>query len=226
MDNRFSRTALMFGEDLISKFKNTKIAVFGIGGVGSYVVEALARCGIGHFLLVDKDVVDVTNINRQIIALSSTIGRPKTEVAKERILDINPNATVEIKTVFYNSETADTINFSEYDYIIDAIDTVTSKLLMIEQAKKSDIPIISCMGTGGKKNPSLLEVTDIKKTNTCPLAKVMRKELKDRGIDSLKVVYSPEKAVKADGIIPSNSFVPSSAGLLIASEVINDLSKI
>lgn len=225
MDNRFSRTALMFGEDMILKLKNTKIAVFGIGGVGSYVVEALARCGIGYFLLVDKDVVDITNINRQIIALSSTIGMPKTDVARERILDINPDATIETKTVFYNAETANMFNFSDYDYIIDAIDTVTSKLLMIESAKKAGVPIISCMGTGGKKNPSLLEVTDIKKTNTCPLAKVMRKELKQRGIDSLKVVYSPEKAVKADGIIPSNAFVPSSAGLLIASEVINDLTK-
>lgn len=222
---RFSRTALLIGEDSFAKLKEKNIAIFGIGGVGSYVAEALARCGIGHFTLVDKDVVDITNINRQIIALSSTIGQPKVEVAKKRMIDINPDIQIESLNIFYNAETAECVDFTKFDYIIDAIDTVTSKLIMIEKAKSAGVPIISCMGTGGKMNPSLLEVTDIKKTNTCPLAKVMRKELKERGIDSLKVVYSPEKAVKADGIIPSNAFVPSSAGLLIASEVVKDLIK-
>ncbi len=225
MKEIFSRTALLIGEDSLNKLNNKKIALFGVGGVGSYVAEALARCGVGHLTIVDKDVVDVTNINRQLIALSSTIGKPKAEVAKQRILDINPDVQVDAVCSFFNSETADSFNFEEFDYIIDAIDTVTSKLIIIEKARKAGTPVISCMGTGGKINPSLFEVTDIKKTHTCPLAKVMRKELKERGIDSLKVVFSPEMPIKSKDVIPSISFVPSSAGLLIASEAIKDLIK-
>lgn len=225
MKDIFSRTSLLIGEENLEKLTNKKVALFGIGGVGSYVAEALARCGIGRFVIVDSDKVDVTNINRQIIALCSTIGKDKVVVAKDRISDINPDAEVDTVCTFVNSENIDNFKFEEFDYIIDAIDTVTSKLLIIEKAKKHSIPIISCMGTGGKLNPSLLQITDIKKTHTCPLAKVMRRELKTRGITNLKVVFSPEEAVKSQGIIPSISFVPSSAGLLIASEVVKDLIK-
>ncbi len=223
MDNIFSRTELLIGENAMKTLTNKHVAIFGVGGVGSYVTEAIARCGVGHITLVDKDVVDPTNINRQLIALHSTIGQPKAEITKKRISDINPNAAVDALCMFYNEETADKFDFENFDYIIDAIDTVTSKLLLIEMAKKANVPIISCMGTGGKLNPSLFEVTDIKKTHTCPLAKVIRKELKDRKIYNLKVVFSPEKPVKSSEIIPSISFVPSAAGLLIASEVIKDL---
>ena len=226
MKDIFSRTALLIGEDAILKLKNKHVALFGIGGVGSYVAEALARCGVGHITLVDKDNVDATNINRQLIALHSTVGKPKAEVAKMRIADINPDARVDALNIFYNAETSSQFNFSDFDYIVDAIDTVTSKLLLIENAKKEYIPIISCMGTGGKLNPSLFTVTDIKKTHTCPLAKVMRRELKNHGINSLKVVFSPEMPVKSSGVIPSISFVPSAAGLLIASEVIKDLTEL
>ena len=225
MKELFSRTSLLIGDDNLLKLKYKHVAVFGIGGVGSYVLEALARCGIGTLTIVDKDVVDVTNINRQLIALNSTIGKAKADVAKARALDINPNLSVNAERIFFNSETASRFDFESFDYIIDAIDTVTSKLLLIEKARESNTPVISCMGTGGKLNPSLFEVTDIKKTHTCPLAKVMRKELKERGIYDLKVVFSPEKPIKAGEIIPSISFVPSSAGLLIASEVVKDLTK-
>lgn len=223
MKDIFSRTELLIGADNLKKLTNKKVALFGIGGVGSYVAEALARCGVGRFTIVDSDKVDATNINRQIIALHSTVGKEKVTVAKERILDINPSAEVEEFCSFISAENIDNIDFSMFDYIIDAIDTVTSKLLIIEKAKESNVPVISCMGTGGKVNPSLLTVTDIKKTHTCPLAKVMRRELKNRGINNLKVVFSPEEAVKANGIIPSIAFVPSVAGLLIASEVVKDL---
>lgn len=223
MKDFLSRTALLIGEENLEKLTNKKIVLFGIGGVGSYVAEALARCGIGHITLIDKDNVDITNINRQIIALHSTVGKPKTEIMKNRILDINPGADVKTLNIFYGNDTISAVDFSNYDYVVDAIDTVTSKLIIIENAKKNNIPIISCMGTGGKLNPSMLQVVDITKTHTCPLAKVMRKELKDRGIRNLKVVFSPEKAIKSEGVIPSISFVPSTAGLLIASEVIRDL---
>lgn len=219
----FSRTELLIGTENLNNLKNKKIALFGIGGVGSYVLEALVRCGIGRFVIVDSDKIDETNINRQLIALHSTIGKTKVEVAKNRALDINPHVEIELLCEFITAENIDKIDFSKLDYIVDAIDTVTSKLLLIEKAKEYNVPIISCMGTGGKMSPDLLQVADIKKTHTCPLAKVMRKELKDRGINSLKVVFSPEKAVKSDKVIPSISFVPASAGLLIASEIVKDL---
>ena len=226
MDNRFSRTELLIGKEAIEKLNKSKVAVFGIGGVGSYVVEGLARAGVGSFILVDKDEVDITNINRQIIATTKTIGRPKVEVAKERILEINPEARVEIYQEFFLPETKGILDES-IDYIVDAVDTVTAKIELIVRANKLNIPIISSMGTGNKLDPSKFEVTDIYKTSVCPLAKVMRKELKIRGIKKLKVVYSKEEPIKQEerGVPASISFVPSVAGLIIAGEVIKNLSK-
>ncbi len=223
MNKIFSRTKLLMGEEKFNKLQAKNVAVFGIGGVGSYVVEALARCGINKISVVDKDVVDITNINRQIIALNSTVGMNKTDVAEARIMDINPSAEVKKFNLFFDAEVAETFPFDDYDYIVDAIDTVTSKLVLIKKAKEKNIPIISCMGTGGKLNPALFQVADINKTSVCPLARVMRRELKSRGITSLKVVFSTEQPIKSEDIIPSISFVPSSAGLLIASEVVKDL---
>lgn len=226
MHEQFSRTEMLIGEDALKKINNSKVAVFGIGGVGSYVVEALARAGIGKFLLVDKDVVDVTNINRQIIATHKTIGKPKVEIAKNRILEIFPDAKVEILQEFFMPDSKDIFD-DRVDYIVDAVDTVTAKIELAIRAKNMDIPIISCMGTGNKLDPTKFEVTDIYKTNVCPLAKVMRKELKQRGITNLKVVYSKEEPIKhEEGRTPGSiSFVPSVAGLIIASEVIKDLIK-
>ncbi|MBR3888021.1 MAG: tRNA threonylcarbamoyladenosine dehydratase [Clostridia bacterium] len=229
--NEFSREELIIGKENVDKLNTKKVAVFGIGGVGSYVVEGLARAGIQNFVLIDNDVVAESNINRQLIALHSTIGMPKVEVAKNRILDINPNAEIEIKQEFYNKDTNNWIDNS-IDYIIDAIDTVTSKLDLIEQAKNLNIPIISCMGTGNKLDATRFEIVDISKTSVCPLAKVMRKELKNRGIKNVKVLYSKEEPIKAIAdetngkhAPGSISFVPSVAGLLIAGEVIKDLIK-
>ncbi len=226
MDNRFSRTELLIGKESIEKLNKSKVAVFGIGGVGSYVVEGLARAGVGSFILVDKDEVDITNINRQIIATTKTVGRPKVEVAKKRILEINPEAKVEIYQEFFLPETKGILDES-IDYIVDAVDTVTAKIELIVRANKLNIPIISSMGTGNKLDPSKFEVTDIYKTSVCPLAKVMRKELKIRGIKKLKVVYSKEEPIKQEerGVPASISFVPSVAGLIIAGEVIKNLSK-
>lgn len=226
MDNRFSRTELLIGKEAIEKLNKSKVAVFGIGGVGSYVVEGLARAGVGSFILVDKDEVDITNINRQIIATTKTVGRPKVEVAKERILEINPEARVEIYQEFFLPETKGILDES-IDYIVDAVDTVTAKIELIVRANKLNIPIISSMGTGNKLDPSKFEVTDIYKTSVCPLAKVMRKELKIRDIKKLKVVYSKEEPIKQEerGVPASISFVPSVAGLIIAGEVIKNLSK-
>ena len=221
----FSRETLLVGTEVMKAIAAKNVIIFGVGGVGSWCAESLVRSGIKHLTIVDSDVVCVTNVNRQLMATTKTIGRVKVDVLKERLLDINPLAQINAIQGVYNEETSASFNLCSYDYIIDAIDTVTSKLLLIEKAKEYNVPIISCMGTGGKTNPSLFEVTDIKKTHTCPLAKVMRKELKERGINSLKVVFSPEQPVKANDIIPSISFVPSSAGLLIASEVIKDLIK-
>ena len=229
----FSRTATLLGNEAMEKLKNARVAVFGIGGVGGYAVEALARSGIGTLHLIDKDVVSESNINRQIIALRSTIGKYKTEVAKARIADINPDCIVYTHNVFFLPETADEFDFTAFDYIIDAIDTVSGKIALIEKAKQNGVPIISAMGAGNKLDPTAFEVADISQTSVCPLARVMRKELKKRGIDDVKVVYSKEDC-KIEGVevgetgkpIPASvAFVPSVAGLLIAGEVIKDIVK-
>lgn len=224
MENQFSRTELIIGKEKLEVLKKAKVAVFGIGGVGSYVIEGLARIGIGNFILVDKDEVSISNINRQIIATHATVGKDKVEVAKARILEINPNAKVEIYKEFFMPETSGILDES-IDYIVDAIDTVTAKIELIVRANKLNIPIISCMGTGNKMDPTKFEIADIYKTSVCPLAKVMRKELKGRGIKKLKVLYSKEEAIKTEGNIGSLSFVPSVAGLIISGEVIKDLIK-
>lgn len=231
MEIKYSRTALLIEEEGVEKLKRARVAVFGIGGVGGYVVEALARAGVGTLDLVDKDTVSESNINRQILALHSTVGKWKTEVAKERIKDINPDITVHAHNLFYLPETADTFDFSAYDYVVDAMDTVSAKLALIERAKNANTPVISSMGTGNKLDPTAFEVADISKTLICPLARVMRKELKRRGIEHLKVVYSKEEAKpptlfdeESGKPIPGSiSFVPSVAGLIIAGEVIKDL---
>ena len=252
MTNQFSRTELLIGKNGIEKLQKSKVAIFGIGGVGSYVVEGLVRAGIGNFILVDNDKVSLTNLNRQLISTQKTIGKNKVEVAKERILEINPNAKVEIYKEFFMPESTgildDTIN-----YIVDAIDTVTAKIELVVRANKLNIPIISCMGTGNKLEPTKFEVADIYETSVCPLAKVVRKELKARGIKQLKVVYSKEEPIKPDTTnyeevscfddtkqeetgaakekmskkqVPGSiSFVPSVAGLIVASEVVKDLLK-
>lgn len=232
MDNRFARAELIYG-DALYKLRTKRVAVFGIGGVGSYAAEALARSGIGAIDLIDSDTVDITNINRQLYALTSTIGKYKTDVAKERILDINPDCRVTAHTFFYSAETADSIPLKAYDYVIDAIDSVTSKLLLIERAKAANVNIISSMGTGNKTDPSRLEITDVFETSVCPLARVMRHELKKRGISGLTVCCSKEEPVKAapqeDEVgdkrpVPgSTSFVPPVAGMMIAGRVINEL---
>ena len=227
----FSSSEMMIGLENLNKLKTKKVIVFGIGGVGGYVVEALTRSAIGRIDIVDSDKISSSNINRQIIALNSTIGQYKTEVMKKRMLDINSEINVETYNIFFLPDNQDEIDFSKYDYIVDAIDTIKAKIALVECAKKYDIPIISSMGTGNKLNPSMLEVSDIYKTSVCPLARVMRQELKKRNIDKLKVVYSKEIPIKNKNIdgknIPSsNSFVPSVAGLIIASEVVKDLLNI
>ena len=230
MENQFSRTELIIGKEKVESLKNAKVAVFGIGGVGSYVVEGLARVGIGNFVLVDKDEVSVSNINRQIIALHSTVGKAKVEVAKDRILEINPDAKVDVYQEFFMPETKGILDES-IDYVVDSVDTVTAKIELIVRANKLNIPIISCMGTGNKLDPTRFEITDIYKTSVCPLAKVMRKELKSRGIKKLKVLYSKEEPIKLEvnekekRTPGSISFVPSVAGLIIAGEVIKDIIK-
>lgn len=231
--NAFSRTELILGEENMEKLKKARVAVFGVGGVGGYVVEALARSGVGRLDLIDQDTVSLTNINRQIIALHSTLGRYKVDVARERILDINPDAEVNVFKIFYLPETAGQFDFTEYDYVVDAIDTVTGKLMLAEQAQRAGTPIISSMGAGNKLNAAAFEVADIYETSVCPLAKVMRRELKKRGISRLKVVYSREVPICPKAGAPEDSskrqtpgsvaFVPSVAGLLIAGEVIRDL---
>ena len=228
MQDWLSRTEGLIGRENIEKLNNKKVAIFGIGGVGSYVVEALARVGIGRFILVDSDDVSITNINRQIIATTRTIGEPKVEVAKEGILEINNKAKVEIYKEFFTSNTKGILDDS-ISYIVDAVDTVTAKIELVVRANKLDIPIISSMGTGNKLDPTRFEVSDIYKTSVCPLAKIMRKELKKRNISKLKVVYSKEEPIKTSisengkKVPASISFVPSVAGLIIASEVIKDL---
>jgi tRNA A37 threonylcarbamoyladenosine dehydratase len=250
MLDEFSRTELLLGKAAMAVLRQSTVAVFGIGGVGSYAVEALARSGVGHFALVDDDKVCQTNLNRQLIATRKTIGSPKVEVMKQRILEINPKAQVETHICFYTAENAAEFDLHRFHYIVDAIDTVSSKLTLIIGAKDAGVPIISCMGAGNKLDPTRFEVADIKKTSVCPLAKVMRKELKIRGISDLKVVYSKEPPIKPRQdenlsckmhcICPkgtlrsfptrrqvpgSIAFVPSVAGLIIAGEVIKDLIK-
>lgn len=244
--NTLTRTEILIGEDNIEKLKNSSVIIFGVGGVGSFCVEAIARCGISNIHIVDDDTISITNINRQLIATHSTIGKDKIEVVKQRILDINPNANVTASKLFYTKDTVSSIDLSKYDYIVDAIDTISSKILLVEEATRQNVPIISSMGTGNKLDPTKFAVTDIYKTSMCPLAKVMRYELKRRGIKKLKVVYSTEKPIKPAPIkldenakstsefrdtnrrreTPGSiSFVPSVAGLIIASQVVNDILK-
>ena len=223
----FSRTESLIGAAALEKLKNAKVAVFGVGGVGGYAVEALVRSGVGELLLVDSDKVSESNLNRQIIALHSTLGQYKTQVAKARAEDINPAVKVTTKEVFFLPENADEFDFSSFDYIVDAIDTVSGKIALIEKAKQSGVPVISAMGAGNKLDATAFEVADISKTSVCPLARVMRRELKKRGIEKVKVVYSKEEP-KGDGeqrTPASIAFVPSVAGLILAGEVVKDLIK-
>lgn len=232
MSERFSRTELLVGRKNMERFAAARVAVFGVGGVGGYVVEALARTGIGTLDLIDNDTVSESNMNRQIIATTKTVGEYKVDAAKRRIQEINPEAKVNIYKTFYMPETADQFDFTEYDYVVDAIDTVTGKIEIIIQAEKAGVPVISSMGAGNKLNPAAFEVADIYKTSVCPLAKVMRRELKKRNIKHLKVVYSKEEPLtplvkigeeKRRQLPGSMAFVPSAAGLIIAGEVIRDL---
>lgn len=233
MLNQFSRTELLIGKDGIEKLSRSRVAVFGIGGVGGYVVEALVRSGVGSIDLIDNDTVALTNLNRQIIATHSTIGKYKVDVAEERAKDINPEVNVKTYKTFFTPETSKEFDFTKYDYIVDAIDTVVGKLELIVQAKKAGIPVISSMGAGNKMHPEMFEVSDISKTSVCPLAKVIRQELKKRNIKKVKVVYSKEIPIKPlssdekvtgkKQIPGSNAFVPSAVGLIIAGEVIRDL---
>lgn len=231
--NQFQRTQILLGEDKMNKLYNSKVAVFGVGGVGGYVVEALARSGVGSFVIIDKDTVSLSNINRQIIATHDTIDKYKVDVMKERILSINPEANVDARRCFFLPENANEFDFSEYDYVVDAVDTVTAKLEIITRAKQSNVPVISSMGAGNKLDPTKFQVADIYKTTMCPLAKVMRNECKKRKIKKLKVVYSTEQPIKPIEEVKeegrrstpgSVAFVPSVAGLIIASEVIKDLT--
>ena len=251
MLTQFSRTELLLGKDAMNRLAGARVAVFGIGGVGGYVCEALVRSGVGAFDLIDDDKVCLTNLNRQIIATRSTVGKYKVDVAEQRVKEINPDAVVHTYKTFYAPQTAEQFDFTRYDYIVDAIDTVTGKLELVEQAQRSGVPVISCMGVGNKLNPTQLEIADIYKTSVCPLAKVMRRELRKRGVDKLKVLYSKEepitplddsedtcrehcvcppgttrKCTQRRAIPGSISFVPSAAGLIIASEVVKDLAGI
>ena len=228
MQEQLSRTEMLIGSDGLEKLKNARVAVFGIGGVGGYVVEALARSGVGAFDLIDSDTVALSNLNRQIIATRDTMGKYKTEVMRDRIHSICPDTEVNVRNCFYLPDTRDQFDFSQYDYVVDAVDTVTAKIDLIMSAKEAGVPVISSMGAGNKMNPAMFEVADIYKTSVCPLAKVMRKELKKRGVDHLKVVYSKEEAIKRETderkpVPGSIAFVPSVAGLIIASEVVKDL---
>lgn len=241
MADQYSRTRLLLGEDGLNKLRNARVAIFGLGGVGGYAAEALARSGIGQLDLIDDDTINLTNLNRQILALHSTIGMSKVEVAKMRILDIDPTICVHTYETFYLPETADQFDFSQYHYVIDAIDTVTGKLELITQAKAVDVPVISCMGTGNKMDPTGFRVSDISKTSGCALARIMRKECAKRGIKGVKVVWSPEVPLEPQidpnellesqregssrrSLPGSTAFVPGVAGLIMAGEVIRDLN--
>ena len=236
MSEQFLRTEMLLGRDAIIKLQNARVAVFGLGGVGGYAVEALARSGVGSLDLIDSDIVSISNLNRQILAAHSTVGMLKVDAARQRVLDINPACIVRTYPIFYTPETADQFDFTQYDYIVDAIDTVTGKLALVERAVAVNKPIICCMGTGNKLDASAFQVADISKTTMCPLARVMRKELSKRGIRHLKVVYSQEEAITPTGweeeaaalgkrqIPGSVAFVPGAAGLLLAGEVVRDLT--
>lgn len=227
MDNRFSRLNRIFGEETVEKINNSSVIVFGLGGVGGAAAEALVRGGIGRIALVDKDVVDITNINRQLIATDKTVGMNKTDAAEERLLSINPAVIIEKYSMFYLPETADEIDLTQYDFIVDAIDNVTAKLELAVRAQEAGVPIISSMGTGNKFHPEMLEIADINKTSVCPLARVMRRELRNRGVKKLTVVYSKEEPVKTESSVPgSTSFTPPVAGYLMASYVIRKICEI
>lgn len=231
--NQFSRTELLLGSEAMEKLRKARVAIFGIGGVGGHVVEALARSGVGAFDLIDNDNVSITNINRQMVATLDTVGRQKTEVMKERILSINPDAVVNVHNCFFLPETKDEFDFSQYSYVVDAVDTVTAKIALVMACEEAGVPIMSSMGAGNKLNPAAFEVADIYKTSVCPLAKVMRRELKKRNVKHLKVVYSKEIPLTPAGseeesnkrALPGSiAFTPSVAGLIIASEVVKDLT--
>ena len=236
MENALSRLTLMIGEDAVSRLTRARVAVFGVGGVGGYVVEALARSGVGTLDLIDNDTVNITNLNRQIIALHSTIGQYKVDAAKARIADINPAAEVNVYKTFFTPETAGNFDFAQYDYVVDAIDTVAGKLELAVRCREAGVPLISCMGAGNKLDPTAFVITDISKTSVCPLARVMRRELKKRGIEHLTVVYSTEPAREQLGqcaeqpgaarrsIPASNAFVPAAAGLIAAGHVIREIA--
>ena len=234
MDEMVFRTALLLGEDAVRTLAEKHVAVFGLGGVGSFAAEALVRAGIGAITLVDSDTVSVSNLNRQLLALRSTIGQKKTDVLRTRLLDINPSLRVTVRDTFFLPENADTFPFSDYDYVVDAIDTVAGKIALVVSAEKANVPIIASMGAGNKLDPTRFEVADLAKTSVCPLARTMRRELKKHGIEHLKVVYSKEPARKPLSTVPegerpvpgSVSFVPSVAGLIAAGEVIKDLTGI
>lgn len=229
MKNQFTRTEMLIGQENTEKLKNSHVAVFGVGGVGGYAVEALVRAGVGTLDLFDSDTVDITNLNRQIIATHSTVGKLKVEVAMSRARDINPDVKINTHAVFFSSENAGGFDFTKYDYIVDAIDSVSSKIQLILMAKECGTPIISCMGMGNKLNPSALEVADISKTSVCRLARVMRYELRKRGVTHLKVIYSKEAPIKpnvAEGtkVVPGSiSFVPGAAGLIMAGEIVREI---
>lgn len=241
MTDRFSRTEMLLGSDAMDKLRNARVAVFGLGGVGGYIVEALARSGVGALDIIDNDTVSITNLNRQIVAVEGTVGMPKTEAAKMRIMQINPDCKVTAYNTFYMPENSSDFDFTKYDYIADAIDTVTAKIELVMNANKCGTPIICSMGTGNKLNPAELEVADIYKTSVCPLARIMRYELKRRGIKKLKVVYSKEMPIVPTGAaaekcraestgkknVPgSTAFVPAAAGMIIASEIVKDICSV
>lgn len=224
--DRFQRTRMLIGDEAVQVLGRAKVLVFGVGGVGGYVCDALARAGVGRIDVVDKDVVDITNINRQIIATTDTIGMPKVDVCKARLQAINPAVECEARKCFYLPETSDSFDFKKYDYIVDAVDNVTAKIDIICKAKEAETPVISSMGTGNKLDPTAFRIADIEKTKVCPLAKVVRKELRNRGVRGVKVLYSEEEPLKSGNRTPASiSFVPSCAGLIIAGEVIKDLIK-
>lgn len=225
MENQFSRTEILLGEEGVARLRRAHVAVFGIGGVGGHCAEALARSGVGALTLVDRDVVSVSNLNRQIVALRSTLGRPKAEVMRERILDIDPGIRVDARTVFFGPENADDFDFSVFDYVVDAVDTVAAKTELAVRAERAGVPAVSCMGAGNKLDPTRFEVADLYATSVCPLARAMRRELRARGVRRLKVVFSREEpAARGAGAPGSVAFVPSAAGLVLASVVVRELA--